>query len=1139
MGGKTAKRHSKLFIMINLMALFYHSSSFAVNHFANIPLHLRSESTQTTGYSVKPNIIFLIDNSGSMKAGVGQRCRYRTRRCIEANPPPNSTTCKIWGKWTGFTNERVRVGSVPIPPVYPNDPPENIIDIEYGQCGEWQRMWVVVDILLDVIAKYRYDFYFALEPFNRICCHGRIFDTSNDKDLTAIRDRIVYNGGKGLYAQGGTPTFSRLNATARNTMMNGLQYRCQKSYLILLSDGIAQGYHKPITDSTLAGIGKDYGYDGYFDGDQVRNDAYMFDENRHLPEFVQSLKYYTQTLRTKNFGPFIYNNYVVDADGKRYIESTKHSDRRLTDKAGQPWDGPDPLAHLPGHSPKFSQTAQIYIIGFGLNPIYKEDAMGIELLKNASTPKPDYDPVTNPDSLYYFNALTSDSVMEAFQTIFDEIKAQTETNMGNNTTISPSMGESSTTKKDLLIKAKVETEHWSSLLCFHENNETDQEKNACNKQPSFNNRKLVLNDGKNSYLFSNTLDNDFNNAQFKIRDNNNKNNLEWRDGLLNWFSRTSVDDQIKQPDFVLDYRQRPHKNNFGETRNMGDMINNPIETIGQQEFNKQKYLITSANDGMVYVFRAANSDTHPYDLKFNYMPMAIERNSTDGSDLVSHYYQDLTNKAYGKDNKHPHRYLLNGGFTVVQTPIQPNKPQQFFMVSNMGQAGRGAFAMNIGGQDLVTQKAIGADNLTDPNWYKDLFLFQTAKGADNKFGYTIGTPAVAITRVNREANAANNTYSDHLRELAFINNGVNFPGMESADNESALYIYDVLGVDVGSYQKTGDAKGKLVKKLVAYADVNGAGGLASPVVYDINNDGVADLVYAGDYGGNLYRFDIRNPNPDYWRATRIFKADGPITSAPTLFAVNPDTTNSKADHQVIVVFGTGSDIYQEDLSGKKQQAIYGIYDDYNVNTSAALINKGRLLRQTISYNGKYGELSQSPFYADRYKGWFFNLNTDGERVTTKINQLLSTGMVMTRSYDLHKEIQTQYPDDPCQIGKINESTTMLSRLTQFDSQNGGKVNTKKNPHLILNGNIISSSVAMDGIVGLKITHINEYHYLDAGKSGQQKSPGADSLPENCFHTAPVPNFSDSSQNGSFGGIKKCSSTFKRIGWREIKQGYSK
>lgn len=48
--------------------------------------------------------------------------------------------------------------------------------------------------------------------------------------------------------------------------------------------------------------------------------------------------------------------------------------------------------------------------------------MGIELLKNASTPKSDYDPVKNPNSLYYFNALTSISVMEAFRLFLMKLK---------------------------------------------------------------------------------------------------------------------------------------------------------------------------------------------------------------------------------------------------------------------------------------------------------------------------------------------------------------------------------------------------------------------------------------------------------------------------------------------------------------------------------------------------------------------------------------------------------------------------------------------------------------------------------------------------------------------------------------------
>ena len=1147
------------FIIINLIALFYQSSSFAANNFANTPPHLQSKSVSTIGYSVKPNITFFIDDSGSMISGADGMCYYRILSCEVKDKPELGyfKDCLRWEYNVPFSADRVPYLSISDPPFSHNDPPEKIKKVQYANCTFTRsRMQVVTDVLKKLVDTYRNDFYFSLQPLNNFCnsywvedqygiyrqyCKppfpkfNKFYETSENKDYEFIIDNIIGNkdkGIKGLHADGGTPTLERLNAVVRNTVINKLKYRCQKSYLILLSDGLAQSYYQPITDSTLERNGRDYGYDGYFDGNIIRNPRLF--EYSYNSQFIYALQYYTDTLRTKNFGQFIYKNDVVNNFGSTYIDSTKHSDRRLTDDAGQPWDGPDPLAHLPGHTPNFTQTAQTFTIGLGLIPDYDYNRIAVKLLKYGASPKPDYDPVTNPDSRYYFNALTPESVLDAFQSIFDEIQAQTQADMGTSTIISPMMGESSIEKNNLLIKAKVETEHWSSLLCFHKNNETEQEKNACNKQPSFTNRKLVLNDGTNSYLFSNTLNNGFNNALFKIRDNDNKNNTEWRNGLLNWFSRSTADDQIKQPDFVLDYRPRPLKNDFGETKNMGDMINNPIEAIGEQEFNKQKYLITSANDGMVYVFRATNSDTHPYDLKFNYMPMAMERDSIDGSDLLSHYYQDLTNKTYGNNAGHPHRYLLNGGFTVVQTPNLPNKPQQYFMVSNMGQAARGAFAMNIGGQDLATKKAIGADNLNDTNWYKDLFLFQTTSGLDNKFGYTIGTPAVAITRVNREANAANNTYSDHLRELAFINNGVNFPGVESADNESALYIYDVLGVDVGSnsYQRTDDTKGKLVKKLLA---TDGNGGLASPVVYDINNDGVADLVYAGDYEGNVYRFDIRDPNPDNWKVTRIFKADGPITAAPTLFAVDSDKNNPNASHQVIVVFGTGSDIYQTDLSEKKQQAIYGIYDDYDQNT---MINKSQLLQQTMTYNGKYGELSQLPFSADRYKGWYFNLNADGERVTTKINQLLSTGMVVTRSYDLKKETQDQKPSDPCQIRKTSESTTMLSRLTQFDTQSGGKLNPN-DPHFIIynDDNIITSSVAMDGIVGLRISTINQYHYLDAGKSGVQKTPRADSLPRKCFLIPPDVHLSTG--DIPVGGIPMCNKfIFKRLSWREIKSGYS-
>lgn len=477
------------------------------------------------------------------------------------------------------------------------------------------------------------------------------------------------------------------------------------------------------------------------------------------------------------------------------------------------------------------------------------------------------------------------------------------------------MGESSNSKQNLLIKSRVDTEHWSSQLCFHSYNENAADNNACNKQPSFANRQLVLNDGNQSYLFSGNLFSGLNNDSFKLANNNNLNNLEWRDGLLNWFSRSTADNQIKQNGFVVDYRQRPDKSGLGSTRNMGDIINNSIETIGQTEFNKQKYLITSANDGMVYVFRAANSDTNPYDLKFNYMPMS----------------------------------------------------------------------------------------------------------------------------------------------------------------------------------------------------------------------------YAGDYGGNLYRFDIRDPHPDNWTVNKIFTADGPITTAPVLFEAAHDDKDPNAAHKVIVVFGTGSDLYQSDLQSKKQQAIYGIYDDYEQKTVSP-VNKGELLQQTMSYSNNTGQLSSLPFSSAKYKGWYFRLNTDGERVTTAFSQLLSIGMVITRSYDLQKKNGNQGPkSDPCQIKHSSHSTNIQSRITQFDSRNGGQID-KNNPHFILdqNKNTIQSSYSINGFIGVMVSGINHYNSLNAGKSGQQKIPGDITPNENCLLVKPSAHLS-SGEYIELGGIPMCPVGFKRIGWREIKE----
>ena len=89
--------------------------------------------------------------------------------------------------------------------------------------------------LRDLINTYKDNFYFSLQPMNNSLSHQfyqQFFEGSDSNQLNQLNWGI-----NKLYASGNTPTTSRLFAIARNTVMNKLKYRCQKSYLILLSDG--------------------------------------------------------------------------------------------------------------------------------------------------------------------------------------------------------------------------------------------------------------------------------------------------------------------------------------------------------------------------------------------------------------------------------------------------------------------------------------------------------------------------------------------------------------------------------------------------------------------------------------------------------------------------------------------------------------------------------------------------------------------------------------------------------------------------------------------------------------------------------------------------------------------------------------
>ncbi|ENY0993955.1 pilus assembly/adherence protein PilC, partial [Neisseria gonorrhoeae] len=211
---------------------------------------------------------------------------------------------------------------------------------------------------------------------------------------------------------------------------------------------------------------------------------------------------------------------------------------------------------------------------------------------------------------------------------------------------------------------------------------------------------------------------------------------------------------------------------------------------------------------------------------------------------------------------------------------------------------------------------------------------------------------------------------------AFLASGYAAKQIASQENKTALYVYDLK-----------DTLGTPIAKIEA---PGGKGGLSSPTLVDKDLDGIVDIAYAGDRGGNMYRFDLSDNDPNKWTVRTIFQGTKPITSAPAV---------SRLKDKRVVIFGTGSDLTEDDVLNTDEQYIYGIFDDdkaaNNVNASRGVLGSG-LLEQHLTQENKTLFLNKRSDGSGS-KGWAVKL-TGGRRVTVKPTVVLRTAFVTIRSY---------------------------------------------------------------------------------------------------------------------------------------------
>ncbi|ENV1912776.1 PilC family type IV pilus tip adhesin, partial [Neisseria gonorrhoeae] len=327
--------------------------------------------------------------------------------------------------------------------------------------------------------------------------------------------------------------------------------------------------------------------------------------------------------------------------------------------------------------------------------------------------------------------------------------------------------------------------------------------NIKSREPNFNSRQTVIrlpggvykiNPVKNGGRVAGFNGNDGKNDTFGIY----KDRLvtpeadEWSEVLLPWTARYYGNDDIfktfnqpnnkKQSDkkqYSQKYRIRTKEDDNDKPRDLGDIVNSPITAVGG-------YLATSANDGMVHIFKKTGTDQRGYELKLSYIPGTMERKDIENQDsTLAKELRTFAEKGYVGD-----RYGVDGGFVLRSITDDQDRQKHFFMFGAMGLGGRGAYALDL---SKIDSNPVGVSMFDVQN---------ESKNNGVKLGYTVGTPQIGKTQNGKYA--------------AFLASGYAAKQIASQENKTALYVYDL-----------GNGSGSLIKKIEVQG---GKGGLSSPTL---------------------------------------------------------------------------------------------------------------------------------------------------------------------------------------------------------------------------------------------------------------------------------------------------------------------
>lgn len=364
--------------------------------------------------------------------------------------------------------------------------------------------------------------------------------------------------------------------------------------------------------------------------------------------------------------------------------------------------------------------------------------------------------------------------------------------------------------------------------------------------------------------------------------------------------------------------------------------------------NRTPLVYVGSNDGMLHAFNASTGSEH-----FAYIPGLIYSSE---SQAGLHY---LARDTYS--------HIPYVDESPLSADIFVNSAWRTYLVGALRAGGKGVYVLDI--TDPSNLNEASADDVVKQEFtHADL-------------GYTFSRPLVG--KMNNGDWAA------------IFGNGYN----SSGDGRGKLFV---LYLDTGEHELLDTGVGSIVS-----SDCNNASsdcsGLSSPTVLDMDGNGTVDRIYAGDIQGNIWAFNVESNEPDDWGVAHSEAADAneiaplfsacsaspctasnrqPITSL-SVAKTHPNRRSNSTEPNLMVYFGTGQYLADDDNLSTDTQTMYGVWD-----TGVGELDRSDLQVQTISTSsgvsgGRDITTNSVDYTVGSEYGWFINLPDSGERMVVE------------------------------------------------------------------------------------------------------------------------------------------------------------